>query len=106
MTLAAPVANSDFALAPQTTEAVMGAVASASARLAIPVVSSVFCISLSTDAWVKFGTSTVDATANLAGNTLLLAGLYYFKWPYHPTTTHLAFIRHTADGVICITPLL
>jgi len=95
-----------LALKPQTGSAVPGVVATASARITIPTDSEVFLLSLTTDAWVKLGGSAVDAVASTAGNTLLLAGTYTFNWPSPATNTHLAFIRNSADGAICITPLL
>lgn len=89
------------AVRPSLAGAQRDAVAVASAEGAAVSGDAVW-ISVNTDTWVKWGTGSLTASA-ADGNILLPAGFAgVFPWV---SGDHLAFIRDSADGDICVAPL-
>lgn len=72
-----------------------------SRRLALPTTSEIITITNTQDIWVKFGDVTVAITTGGEADTfLLLAGSVPYQVP--TGSTHIAYMRRTTDGVICI----
>jgi hypothetical protein len=76
---------------------VTGTVAGTTARVALPT-DDVVRVAASTDCYIRFGNSTVNAATS---DALFVKGSELFKVPYG--ATHLAFIQLATGGVISVT---
>lgn len=85
------------ALSLEPTLNVKGAVAATTARVALPA-GDVVRIASTTDCYIRFGDSSVEAAAT---DAVFPIGSEFLKVP--SGATHMAFIRVTADGVISVT---
>lgn len=93
-------------LAPVPSTAVNGTSAATSSRLTLPLSSEIILITNSQDTWFKFGASDVAITAaGEAGTFMLLPGERAFQKPLSSNGavhTHVAILRDSADGKVCV----